>query len=79
MATKLTSREVADERQKLKDYIGQAQYEYNCCFDERVEAEANGDPDEIEEANDAFDDAEDRLFHFEKVLEDFNKEYPEDE
>jgi len=86
--TKMTPAKVEKERARLADFVSQAQYDYNCAFDTKVEANnrwatAKLEMDAATEHRDRcevdFDDCETRLFHFEEVLEDFNEEYPEDE
>ena len=85
---KLTPAKAAKERDRLTSFIEQAQYEYNCAFDGKIEAnnryilalndlKAATEYRSGCEAN--FDDAEQRLFHFEEELEEFNKKYPEDD
>ena len=83
---KLTSAKVAKERARLASFIEQAQYEYNCAFDGKIEANrrwitAKNDLNAATEHRDGcetdFDDAEERHFHFEAELEEFNKKYPE--
>lgn len=85
---KLTPAKVAKERERLEEAVSEAQYDYNCAFDGKIEANnryilaLNDLKTATEyrsgcEAN--FDDAEQRLFHFEEELEEFNKKYPEDD
>lgn len=62
---KLTAAQINRERKLLKGYVEHAQYQYNCAVDARIKADKS------------FEDAEHRLFHFEKVLDEFNKKYPE--
>ena len=83
---KLTPAKAAKERARLASFVEQAQYDYNCAFDGKIEANrrwitAKNDLNAATEHRDGcetdFDDAETRLFHFEEVLEEFNQKYPE--
>lgn len=88
MTKKLTPAKAEKERARLAEFVSQAQYDYNCACDAKIEANnrwtiAKLEMDAATEHRDGceadFDDAETRLFHFEKILEEFNEKYPEDE
>ena len=64
---------IYNHHRKLRAYVAKAQYDYNCLVDDRWAAKdmSEAAQDAIE---DAFTAAENRLFQFERVLEEFERD-----
>jgi predicted nucleic acid-binding Zn-ribbon protein len=78
---KMTRAKVAKEQLRLKSFIEQAQYEYNCAVDAKIESNrrwvaAKNELDAATEYQNGcqtnLDEAEERLSKFEDALEEFN-------